>query len=108
MGGERTPDRPDALVSFWIEFGDWPGELATQRIPPYPQESGVTAWDLDDALDLIHRGFYEAREPAPVAHVDRGVSVAPGWWAGADLPRPTGRRGIWYPRPFYPARTVEA
>jgi hypothetical protein len=51
---------PD-LVSFWIEFGDWPAELRDQP-PPYPRECGVTARDLGDALRLIHRGFYEGRE----------------------------------------------
>jgi hypothetical protein len=98
-------DDAQALSSFWIEFDEWPAPQRFERIPPYPHECGVTATDLDEALDLIQRGFYESRELPPVARVTQPASVAPGLWAGG-LPRPSGKRGIWHPAPLFPERTV--
>lgn len=102
-------DQRQGLVSFWIEFGDWPGELRSQRLPPYPRECGVTGTDLQDALDLIQLGFYGTSELAPVLRVRRDVARATGEWAGkGEIPKPTGKRGIWWPRPWLAARTVIA
>lgn len=95
------------LTSFWIEFDEWPSRSGSERIPPFPRECGVTAASLHDALDLIHRGFYEDRELPPVAGVTQPVMVAPGLWAGSgDIPRPSGKLGIWYPPPLFPEPTV--
>lgn len=98
---------PQALTAFWIEFGPWPPEVAAGRIPPFPVGCGVTASSLQEALDFVHRGFYENRELPPVVSVSSGVDRAPGDWAGGQ-PVPTGQLGIWYPVPLYPDRTVLA
>jgi hypothetical protein len=95
------------LTSFWIEFDEWPTPERFERIPPFPRSCGVTAASLDEALDLVHRGFYEDRALPPVAGVTQPVMVAPGLWAGgAQIPRPSGKVGIWYPPPLFPERTV--
>ena len=99
--------KQDELTSYWIEFAGWPGELAHERMPPFPEACGVTAAGLDEALDLIHRGFYEDRELPPVAAVTPDVQRAPGPWA-PFAPAPSGQRGIWHPPPLYPERTIVA
>jgi hypothetical protein len=69
--------------------------------------AGVTAHSLDEALELVHRGFYENRELPPVANVSAGVDRAPGAWA-PFAPAPSGEPGIWHPEPLFPTRTVVA
>jgi hypothetical protein len=96
------------LTSYWIEFSPWPSSVAATRIPPFPGEAGVTAADEHDALDLIRRGFYDAgRELPPVLRIRPGVTVARRDTSGAaDLrEEASGRRGIWYPKPYFADRT---
>jgi hypothetical protein len=98
-----------SLRSFWIEFGDWPRAIRFRRLPVYPREAGVTALDERDALDLIRRAFYEPdRNPPSIRRVVPDVTVAQRRLAGPHdlLEEASGMRGIWYPKPFFPDRTV--
>jgi hypothetical protein len=68
----------------------------------------VTAVDESDALDLIHRGFYQPkRELPPVRKVTPDITVAIRVLRGpSDLrEEASGKRGIWYPMPLFPDRT---
>jgi hypothetical protein len=97
------------MKSFWIEFGPWPAAVRYRRVPPFPRSAGVTAVDERDALELIHLGFYEpGRELPPVRSVTLDVTAAKRDLAGpGDLrEEASGKRGIWYPKPLFPDRTV--
>jgi hypothetical protein len=99
----------EPLISFWIEFDDWPESVRFRRIPTYPREAGVTAADEHGALDLVRRGFYaDDRELPPVRAITRDVPAAPKSSPDEVLRRgvPSGALGIWYPSPFFPDRTI--
>jgi hypothetical protein len=95
------------LRAYWIEFGDWPPEVSAGRIPPFPRSCGVTATTVEEALDFIHRGFYEDRELPPILRVTAGVDEWQGPWPPIPSAQPD-EPGIWYPKPWYPDRTVVA
>ena len=95
------------LIRYWIEF---PRELTQRDTPWLPATVGVTAYSLDDALDIIHQYLCEylrnlfAQHPLPpVVQVTENVDIA----TLLDKHRRPIRsgvsiwRGIWYPDTWY-------
>ena len=89
-----------ALRRYWIEFA-WPKPEGIVAGRPEPFGFGVTAFSLDDALDLLRREFFERMESPmpPLRGVIEDVDVST---LDDDHVRPNMHppnwRGVWYPR----------
>ena len=93
------------LTRYWIEL-DWPSHPPRTIGVQEPVGFGVTAFDLDDALSLIRREFFDRMARAgipkaepPVRRVTEDVDVST-LDANHVLPNmhPPNWRGVWYPR----------
>ena len=84
------------LTRYWFEFDRDASRIA--RAKPFV---GVTAWNRDDATQLVRDGVFHGHALPPILKVTEGVDIS-ALDAGHVLPNmdPPNRRGIWYPRGY--------
>ncbi|MDR2985334.1 MAG: hypothetical protein LBV34_10890 [Nocardiopsaceae bacterium] len=83
-----------SLTRFWFVF-----DRAASRVARAKPFVGVTAWNREDAEQLVREGMYGGAPLPPIQMVVDNVDVST-LDAGHVLSNmePPNRRGVWYPR----------
>lgn len=87
------------LRRFWFEFDISPGELTTYRTyAGLSYGCGVTTYDYDDAVSLLHEKLLGADPTSSIAQVteDVDVSTLDECHVLPNMGDPT-TRGVWFP-----------
>jgi hypothetical protein len=86
------------LTRFWFEFDKPYNELP----PGLAMGCGVTAWNYDDALNILRNPVFEDEYLPPFKKVVENIDVST-LEKGHVLPNimPSNVRGIWYPIGYF-------
>ena len=84
------------LTRYWIRFTP-PSSGGHMRF----REVGVTAWTIDDALQLLQNNLFRGKDVPEIASLVEGVDVSTlDEKHVLKNMNPPNMRGIWYPRGF--------